>query len=286
MSFFNLRQQNTGTYTSPFSGVGTAFFPLGIMPDRSGFTLHETGFLPHNDWWRFVQVLSPFWRFYYNFEKGHRVVFHDTSFEVMPEHIMLIPDHQLFDSVGTTPVPHFWMAFTPALRIDTRQTVPILLKPEHYELEIIRTIAALYNARGDCSDRQRTFHLSVALLSVVLSRPELLWQSGNMPKMEQASRHIEAHYASNLSLRETAQEAGMSHAAFIRAFKRYQGVTPVRFLMQARVRQAADLLVNTPLTIDVVAEQTGFPNRAYMSRVFRKITGFSPARFRAAHTTG
>jgi AraC-like DNA-binding protein len=283
MSLFNLRKRNTGTYTSPFSGVGTTFLPLGILPDRSGFTLHETGFLPHNNWWRFLQVHSPFWRCYYNFKKGHRVVFGNVSLDLTPEHIMLIPDHQLFDSVGTTPVPHFWMAFTPARRIDTRQSVPLLLKPERYELDLIRNLAALHNARGECCDRNRTFHLSVALLSIVLSRPEIRWQTGDAPKMEKVCRHIESHYAADLSIRATAREAGMSHAALIRSFKRYQGVTPVRFLMQTRVRQVADLLVNTPLTIDEIAEQTGFPNRAYLSRVFRKITGVSPASFRSAH---
>ena len=76
----------------------------------------------------------------------------------------------------------------------------------------------------------------------------------------------------------------MSHGSFIKAFKRYQGVTPVRFLMQTRIRQVADLLVNTDTTIDAIAERTGFPNRAYLSRVFKKITGLSPAQFRNIHT--
>lgn len=256
------------------------------MPDRSGFTLHETGFLARNNRWRFLQVLSPFWRFYYNFEKGHRVVFNETSFDLTPEHIMLIPDHQLFDSVGTTPVPHFWMAFTPVRRIDIRQPVPILLKPEQYELDLIHKITDLYSAHGECSDKTRTFHLSLALLSIVLSRSDLKWQSGTAPKMEQASRYIESQYASAISIRKTAQAAGMSHATFIRAFKNYQGVTPVSFLIQIRVRQVADLLVNTSFTIEEIAEQSGFPNRAYMSRVFRKITGSPPACFRKAHKNG
>ncbi len=286
MSFFNLKSQNVGTYTSPFSGVGTEFFPLGILPDHSGFTLHETGYLAQNNWWSFLQVLSPFWRFYYNFKKGHKLVFRDFEVALTPEHIMLVPDHQLFDSVGTTPVPHFWMAFTPARRIDNRQQVPLLLEPDRCETELIRKLVRLYNDRGECLDRRRGFHLSVALLNIVLSRPEIKWQIDDAPKMEKACRFMENHYASTISIGNTAQEAGMSHAAFIKAFKRYQGVPPVRFLMQTRVRQAADLLANTLLTIDDIAEQTGFPNRAYMSRVFKKITGLSPAQFRTIHAPG
>ena len=283
MSFFNLRKRNVGCNNSPFSGVGTEFFPLGILPDHSGFTLHETGYLPRNNWWSFLQVLSPFWRFYYNFENGHKVVFRDFEAELTPKHIMLIPDHQLFDSVGTNPVPHFWMAFSPSRRINIRQEIPILLQPDQCEMEIIRKIIELYNNRAECSDRKRVFSLSVALLSIVLSRPEIKWQKEDSPRMEKASRFIENNYASVLSIRDTAKNAGMSHGSFIKAFKRYQGVTPVRFLMQTRIRQVADLLANTDLTIDEIAERTGFPNRAYMSRVFKKVTSIPPAQFRNIH---
>lgn len=268
----------------PFSGVGTEFFPLGILPDHSGFTLHETGYLAHNNRWNFLQVLSPFWRFYYNYKKGHKLVFRDFEIALTPEHIMLVPDHQLFDSVGSTPVPHFWMAFTPARRIDPRQPVPLMLEPDRCEMELIRKLISLYDKRAECLDRSRSFHLSVALLNVVLSRPSIKWQSDNAPKMEKAFKFIANNYASAISIENIAQESGMSHAAFIKAFKRYQGTPPVRFLMQTRVRQAADLLANTTLKIEDIAEQTGFPNRAYMSRVFKMITGRSPAQFRTIHT--
>ena len=284
MSFFNLRKRNAGCYSSPFSGVGTEFFPLGILPDHSGIVLHEAGYLPCNDWWNFPNTLSPFWRLYYNFKKGHKVVFRNFEAELTPENIMLIPDHQLFDSVGTKPVPHFWMTFSPARRSDLRQKIPIMLRPERCELDIIRKITALYNDNSECSDRKRAFSLSLALLSIVLSRPEIQWQTNNSPKIEKASKFIENNYASSISIHDTAGKAGMSHAAFIKAFKLYQGITPARFLMQVRIRQAADLLVNTNLTMEDIAEQTGFQNRDYLSRVFSKITGKAPAQFRKTHT--
>lgn len=37
--------------------------------------------------------------------------------------------------------------------------------------------------------------------------------------------------------------------------------------MQGRVREAARLLAQTGATIEAVAARTGFPNRAYFSRV-------------------
>src|SRR3989339_261941 len=205
VSFFNLRKRNTGSYCSPFTGVGTHFFPLGILPDHSGFVLHETGYLPRNNWWNFTKVLSPFWRFYYNFQKGHKIVSKSFEVELTPENIMLIPDQQLFNSIGTKSVPHFWIAFSPARRIDIRQKIPIMLKPDREELGIIRKIADLYNNKAECSDRQRVFHLSMALLNLVLSRPGIRWQNHDSPRLEKASRFIEENYSSSISIPDTAR---------------------------------------------------------------------------------
>ena len=111
MSISALRKRNRGCYTIPFSGVGMEFFPLGMLPDQSGVLLHETGFLARNDWWVYRNTLSPFWRLYFNTRPGHKVVFPGAEYDLTPEHIVLIPDHQLFHSIGRGSVPHCWMIF-------------------------------------------------------------------------------------------------------------------------------------------------------------------------------
>jgi transcriptional regulator GlxA family with amidase domain len=72
----------------------------------------------------------------------------------------------------------------------------------------------------------------------------------------------------------------MGLTGFSRAFQREFGTTPARYLTGVRVREAARLLLESALTIDEIAERAGFPNRAYFSRVFRKITREWPGGFR------
>ena len=57
---------------------------MEVSPDHSGLVLHEAGFLPHNDWWDFPNVLSLFWRLCYNDRKGHKVVFAGREIEWRP----------------------------------------------------------------------------------------------------------------------------------------------------------------------------------------------------------
>jgi transcriptional regulator GlxA family with amidase domain len=82
-----------------------------------------------------------------------------------------------------------------------------------------------------------------------------------------------------------AREAGMSVTGFERLFKQHYDSTPARFVTETRIREASHRLLQTDESIDLIAEQTGFPNRAYFSRVFKKIIGDSPAAFRRNQRT-
>ncbi len=283
MSDSALRFRNRGAYSSPFSGVGVEFFPLGVPADHAGFVLHEAGYLPRNDWWNFANVLSPFWRLYYNGRKGHKVLFHQHEVELTPEHLMLIPDHQLFHCRGCTPVPTLWFAFNVAHRLMPQQPIPILLPPTRTERSLMHDIKQLFSGEAQEPNRDRIFHASIALLHVVLNRPEIQWQSNTPAAVVETVRYVEEHFASPLYIPRLARMANLSVEALSRVFKKHQGETIGRFIAKVRVREAAHLLIHTDTRIEEIAERTGFPNRAYLSRVFKKTTGESPAKFRRCH---
>jgi AraC family transcriptional regulator of arabinose operon len=260
------------------------FFPLGLIPDQSGVLLHEAGFLARNDWWNFPNTFSPFWRLYYNGRSGHKVVFPNAEYELTPEHIVLIPDRQLFHSVGLRPVPHLWMAFQVGRLLDARQSSPILLRPTPIERQLLDELARQFTGIGE-GPRDQILHLSLALLHLMLRRPEIKWQAeAPMPAVARAFSQIDAQVAEPLRTSDLARVAGMSVRRFTKAFKRQHGVTAHQLHIQSRVRKAAHLLANTEETLETIAEMTGFPNRHYLSRVFKRLTGDSPARFRHKQT--
>ena len=284
MSKKELKVRNRGAYTSPFSGVGMEFYPLGVATDHSGLTLHETGYLPCNDWWVFPHVYSPFWRLYYNFQRGHKVIFPDREVPLEPGHILLIPDHRLFHCHGLTRVSTFWIAFTTALMPDPSQKDPILLKPSHIELGIIREICGLFSRKPSPDTRRRVFNMSLAMLHLTLHREEMKWSEQREPEgLARAVKQIEKDYAAPLRLKSLANSAGITVRGLVKAFRRHRAVTPAKFIARVRVREAAHLLAHTDLTIDEVAERSGFSNRFHFSRVFRSIAGEPPAHFRSVH---
>jgi AraC-like DNA-binding protein len=259
------------------------FFPLGLLPGRSGVAVHEIGYLRRNDWWLFPNTLSPFWRLYFNFRRGHKVIFPNAEYELEPRYIVLIPDHRLFHSHGLRPVPHFWINFQVARRLDPKQPVPILLRATKLELGLLAKVRRLFKGIG-LGDREQIYHLGLALLHLVLSRPEVRWRDHPIPdSVQKAIRTIETQYAAPLQIQFLAQRAGLSIRGLAKAFKREAGVTPHAFLTRVRVREAANRLANTDQSLEQIAAGTGFATRHHLSRIFRAVIGQPPARFRHQH---
>ena len=280
---------NVGAYDRPFSGVGIEYDPLGVKPGRTGIALHETGYLPANAQWNFPAVFSPFWRLYYNAHRGHCVLFGEQMTELTPAHIMLIPPHCLFHCLGGNPVANFWIAFSFTRKLHPDVAPPVLLKPRDTELCLIRDLRELILADRNWEPIDAIYRNSLALLQVVLSRSELRWQLPLPENLERVRQHIEARLQTKLLSPALAKLAGLSVAGFNRAFKRHLGNSPARYVTEMRVREAARLLLQTEESIDAIAGNTGFPNRAYFSRIFKQVTDEGPAGFRRKHqrmTTG
>lgn len=278
VSFFDLKKRNRGSYENPYSGVGIEFAPLAPPLSQEQILVHEVGYLERNDWWIFPNTVSPFWRLYFNSRPGHRVIFPEREIPLGPGHLVLIPDHLTFHCEGVEAVPHFWMAFS--LGLSLKETGPQVIPVGDIEVGLIRRIVS--NFRGPAEgDRFSIFHESSALLHLVLTRPELLWNDRpRSPAFVKAVAHIARHYAEPLDVPGLSRLAGISPRALSALFVREHHVTPTRFIAQVRVSEAAKLLATTDLSLDAIAEQTGFPNRFYFTRVFTKLGRKSPASFR------
>jgi AraC-like DNA-binding protein len=270
-------------YNQPFTGLGVEFDPLGIQPGRTGITLHETGFLPANTDWNFTGVFSPFWRLHYNWNRGHYMISGGQQVELTPEHILLTPHHTLIHLRGDNPVAHLWLHFNFTHQIHPDTPIPIQLPVRDTELCLMRDLRALVAAQRDHQPTDAIYRNSLALLQVVMARPDLRWQAPPPEGLLRVRVHIEGNLADNLAAPVLARVAGMSEAGLRRAFRRHLTTSPALFVTQVRVREAARRLATTDETIDGIAEQTGFPNRAYFSRVFKQVVGEAPARFRHKH---
>lgn len=93
---------------------------------------------------------------------------------------------------------------------------------------------------------------------------------------------IEAHAAEPTSIDAAARKAGLSPFHFVRVFAATLGVTPHQFLLRARLRHAARLLIDPARAITDVAFDAGFADLSNFVRTFHRAAGVSPRDFRRA----
>ena len=93
--------------------------------------------------------------------------------------------------------------------------------------------------------------------------------------------YLDASLASEISLGDLADVAGLSPNYFLTAFKKATGKTPHRFLTEKRVAKACELLSNPRLSIVNVALAVGFSSQSHFTTVFGRFMKTTPASYRA-----
>lgn len=83
-----------------------------------------------------------------------------------------------------------------------------------------------------------------------------------------------------LSLQQVASRLSVAPSQLTRRFQAAYGVTPVRYAAEVRLEKARALLADDELSLEAVAEQCGFQNAFYFSRVFTKFMKMSPSAYR------
>ncbi len=94
--------------------------------------------------------------------------------------------------------------------------------------------------------------------------------------------YIEAHLGQDLTLAELAEVACLSPSHFSRSFKQAMGTGPQRYTVQRRVERAKALLLHTGDSLAGIAAAVGFADQSHLTAAFRRETGITPGRFRAA----
>ena len=91
---------------------------------------------------------------------------------------------------------------------------------------------------------------------------------------------IHTRYAAALTTAEIASSASISESECLRCFRTTIGTTPIQYLKEYRIQQAARLLTETDQKISDIAIVCGFQDMSYFTRSFRAQMGCVPTEYR------
>jgi len=126
------------------------------------------------------------------------------------------------------------------------------------------------------------FNNALARISFVSSRA---WQGPNVMRLEAALHYIRENFGELLTLQGIARRSGFSVPSFSRVFKKATGTTFLSYLRGVRVEHAKKLLTTTPMTMEQVAQTSGFQSQHHLIRSFKKVTDTTPGAYRKAHAS-
>ena len=100
-------------------------------------------------------------------------------------------------------------------------------------------------------------------------------------KLKQAVGYIAQNYSKQITLENLSKHYNVSKQQMIRYFRQTLDTTPLQYITSFKIARAKELLFNHPqLTIKEIADELGFDNQNYFSKVFTKHTGESPTDYR------
>lgn len=97
---------------------------------------------------------------------------------------------------------------------------------------------------------------------------------------DQTVKWLQERYTGEVSLAELARELNVSSSYLSEVFSKYEGVSFSRYLSRLRNTRACELLAGTALSIQEIAEMSGFHDAFYISRQFKKVYGMTPMQYR------
>ncbi len=243
------------------------------------------------DWAGGQTFNNAFARLYW-IDSGEGVVYHHRrKFPLRPGRLFVIPAHTPSRYFSFGAMDLFWAHFTAQvlggldlfafLGCDYQAPAPdhaAMRRAWDRMLETLRTDSPAGALERD------------GLLRQMLSRFVAGADAGQLRRTRQLERFgevfafIEARLAGPISLGELAEVAHLQPTYFSNLFSRHMRMPPLRYVSRRRVERAQGLLWQSDAPLKEIARAVGFDDVFYFSRVFRKVAGVSPGRFRRQKT--
>jgi AraC-like DNA-binding protein len=108
----------------------------------------------------------------------------------------------------------------------------------------------------------------------------LLQQNVEPLQITHARELIQAQYQEDVPLAMISKQVGMGLFYFCKQFKTATGVNYTSYVSRVRIEKAKNLLLNLNYRISEIAFEVGFKSLTHFNRLFRRIVGESPTKYR------
>jgi len=168
-----------------------------------------------------------------------------------------------------------------------RMNIPTLI---NYELPYYLEVYNCINRIDDLCDKKPfgyhlgiksyLYQISFILFNNTTKVKKPRQTSKSLDKVKTILSYIQKNYSCPISVEEIAQECYYSKSHFMKFFKETMGMSFTQYLNDYRLNIAGQTLRSTTDNISDIAQNTGFENLSYFTRMFKKKYGMTPGEYR------
>lgn len=276
--------------------------------DSLELSLLNVGYANLDADWNYGPICSAVSRLYWVTEGEATVTFNGEAHTLIPNHLYLIPAFVSHYDTCNGIFKHYYLHIADSsqniLRLYERYDLPFKLPIDERDIAIYKRLLELCPRMGLLRTTPDTYENSTCYLEysnrfnamptdvkmeikgmmmILLSKflnKGFRHSNVNDKRIERAQRLIEKNLKDTPSINEIASNVSLCKSSFIRLFHKETGLAPNDYIIRKKILRAQMLLVNKDWSIKEIALELGYDNVSYFCRVFNKIVGMSPMKFK------
>ncbi len=151
---------------------------------------------------------------------------------------------------------------------------------ENVEINNIEYFSSLFSHLLERWDRNHSINYAKADLFRLLAKIEEDQAPNRADAFRQCSLYMQENYTNPaLKIADICRIGQISEAGLYRHFRDYYGLSPKQYLVNLRLHASLEWLLQGTLSMQQIAEATGFTDAKYFSRAFKKHFGRPPSAY-------
>jgi len=258
----------------------------------------------HDADWNWKGVHSPFARIYMVESGSAKVIMPDGAHTIEPGYLYLVPAFVTHGYENDSFFILYYIHIYDEQNIFDRLSFPFkVVANESDKMQIQRLLAInpgreLNRSDPDTYDNHPTLMQNIArndqfpFYTIVETKGILLQLFSKFlekaffkqeiadKRIVKVVRHIRENINRNIGIDELASISCLTNDHFIRLFKKEMKCTPIQYINQKKIEKAQLMLLINDKPIKEIAYDLSFENVSYFYRLFRKMTGTPPNRYK------
>ncbi|MEO6719994.1 MAG: AraC family transcriptional regulator [Ferruginibacter sp.] len=275
---------------------------------RHTFSLLNVDYVKLNEKWDYGNVISPYFRMYYINEGEGFILSNSEKIKLEEGFLYIVPSftlcHLRCDAYLSQYFLHFFEESAEGLSLFEYNRKIIKVPAGETDIANFKRLLEINPGRGiNRSDNPKVYEKSMYYksyqeLNNIVSDSTYLETQGIIlqlmsrflssnrfknknpdpipSKILDAISHIQVSLKGNLTVDYLAKRANLHQDYFSRIFLQFTGQRPLTYIHEKRIERAQYLIATTNLSYMKIAEETGFENVPYFSKIFKKVTSLTP----------